>query len=205
MKLFRSAALMAALMLAACAPKAVKVVQPIPASVRGASMVSDVDVRLSPLAQDIMNKFEAKAAEKRAEANLPPVAAGAPLAGKPSRDEYATLPFAQMFELVVMDVTRERGLGTGRPLRLDVEIDTLKTANAAMALVAGSNDQLAGSVKVLDASSGEGLGEFYVDVINSHSGLLGLAMRGGGVRESLAEEFALHISRQLGGKNKGKK
>ena len=31
----------------------------------------------------------------------------------------------------------------------------------------------------------------------SHGGLLGLAMRGGGIREKLAEEFALHISRQI--------
>ena len=66
-----------------------------------------------------------------------------------------------------------------------------------MMLLAGSNDQLAGSVELSDAATGEKLGQFYVDVINSHSGLLGMALRGGGVREKLAQEFANHIARQL--------
>ena len=190
----------AALLFAACV-KPVEVLQPIPAALQNASMVSDVEVTLSPLATEAMAKFEEKARQKRAEAGLAAVdAAAEPAAAK--RDEYATLPFAQMFELVVKDVTRDAGLTSGRPLKLAVEMDTLKTANAGMALLAGSSDQLAGKVSLHDPQSGEKLGEFYVDVINSHSGLLGLAMRGGGIREELAEEFALHISRQLKGKKK---
>lgn len=188
-----------ALLVAGCV-KPVEVVQPISAALQsGPSMVADVNVTLSSTAAAAMTKFEEKAREKRAAAGLAPIADGADV-GSVGKDQYATLPFDQMFERVVTDVTRERGFSSGRPIRLAVEIDTLKTANAGMAILAGSNDQLAGSVKIHDAGSGEALGEFYVDVINSHSGLLGLAMRGGGVRESLAEEFALHISRQLGGK-----
>jgi len=202
MKAFRLAALAAALLVAACAPKAVEVVQPIPAAVRGHAQVAAVSVNLSPLARDLMQKFDQKAAEKRADAKLAPVDPNAPLAGKPPRDEYATLPFAQMFPLMVQDVARERGLTDGRPVRIDVEIDTLKTANAGMALLAASSDQLAGQVTVRDAQSGDKIGQFYVDVINSHSGLLGLALRGGGVREKLADEFAKHIADQLKGKKK---
>jgi hypothetical protein len=200
MKAFRVIAPALALLLAACV-KPVQVVQPLSASLQSApKMVSDVDVTLSSTAQAVMIPFENKAREKRAAAGLAPIEAGVELTGDVKRDEYATLPFAQMFERVVRDVTRERGLTSGRPLRLAVEIDTLKTANAGMTLLAGSSDQLAGTVKIHDAASGEALGQFYVDVINSHSGLLGLAMRGGGIREELAEEFALHISRQLNGK-----
>lgn len=202
MKAFRIAALAGALLVAACAPKAVEVVQPIPASLRGNAQVAAVGVTLSPIARDLMGKFDVKAAEKRADAKLAPVDPNAPLAGKPSRDEYATLPFAQMFPLIVQDVAREKGLNSGRPIRLDVEIDTLKTANAGMAILAGSSDQLAGQVTVRDAASGDKLGQFYVDVINSHSGLLGLALRGGGVREKLSQEFAEHIADQLRAKGK---
>jgi hypothetical protein len=203
MKFLRTAALAAALLVAACAPKAVEVVQPIPATLRGHAQVGDVTVSLSPIARDLMKKFDDKAAEKRADAKLPAIAADAPLAGKPSRDEYATLPFAQMFPLIVQDVAREKGLNSGRAIRLDVEIDTLKTANAGMAILAGSSDQLAGQVTVRDQQSGDKLGQFYVDVINTHSGLLGLALRGGGVREKLSQEFAEHIADQL--RSKGKK
>jgi hypothetical protein len=191
-----------ALLLAGCV-KPVEVLQPVSAALQsGPKMISEVDVKLSSTAAAAMTKFEDKAREKRAAAGLPPIADGQDVAGTVDKAQYATLPFGEMFERVVTDVTREKGLSSGRPLKLAVEIDTLKTANAGMALLAGSNDQLAGSVKVHDAASGETLGEFYVDVINSHSGLLGLAMRGGGVREELAEEFALHISRQLNGKGK---
>lgn len=196
MKIAKLAVPAALLLLAACAPSPVRVIQPVSAEVRGASHVADVTVEISPLAIEQMERFEAKAREKREEAGLPPVPAEG-LASRPPRDEYATLPFAQMMELVVQDVTREHGLVGGRALRVEIEIDTLKTANAGMAILAGSNDQLAGTVRVVDAQSGQRLGEFYVDVINSHSGLLGLAMRGGGIREKLAEEFSLHIARQL--------
>jgi hypothetical protein len=204
MHMIKFLAPLGALLLAACAAGPVKVVQPVSASIQGESMVSDVEVALSPLARDAMAKFEEKAREKRAAEGLPAVDPAVELTGAVSREQYATLPFAQMFERVVADTTREWGLSSGRPLKLAVEIDTLKTANAGMAVLAGSSDQLAGTVRVMDAQSGEKLGEFYVDVINAHAGLLGLAMRGGGIREKLAEEFALHISRQLTGRKSKK-
>lgn len=194
------APLAALVLVAACAANPVDVIQPVSATVQQGSQVADVEVRMSPLAEEAIVKFEEKAAEKRAEAGLPPVDPSVEPVSRPASDQYATLPFARMFELVVQDVTRGWGLDSGRPLKLMVEIDTLKTANAAMAWLAGSSDQLAGTVQVLDAGTGEKLGEFYVDVINSHSGLLGLAMRGSGIREELAEEFAIHVSRQLTGR-----
>jgi hypothetical protein len=202
MKFFRAAALAATLALAACGPKPVDVIQPLSASIRNAAVVDQVEVRLSSLAADRMENFEAKAREKRVAEGLAPVDPTAEPANGTPRDEWSTLPFAQMMELMVKDVTRDRGLTSGRPLRIAVEIDTLKTANAGMTILVGSSDQLAGTVQVLDAVSGEKLGEFYVDVINAHSGLLGLAMRGGGVREKLANEFAGHIAKQLSSKKK---
>lgn len=201
MKLLKMMVPLAMLALTACV-KPVNVVQPLAAALQRQVVVAEVDVKLSPLAQGTMDKFEGKAAEKRAAAGLPPVDPAATPAARPPQDQYSTLPFGQMFELVVQDVTRQNGLASGRPVKLQVEIDTLKTANAGMALLAGSSDQLAGNVRILDPQTNERLGEFYVDVINSHSGLLGLAMRGGGIREELAEEFALHIARQLNGKGK---
>jgi len=196
MKFVRVITPAAALFVAACVSP-VEVLQPISPAIKSASQVADVEVKLSTLARGAMAKFEEKAREKRTAAGLPPIDASAEMTSRPTRDHYSTLPFEQMFELVVQDVTRERGLNGGRPIKLNVEIDTLKTANAGMAVLLGSNDQLAGVVKISDPANGEKLGEFYVDVINSHSGLLGLAMRGGGIREELAEEFAIHISRQL--------
>lgn len=201
MRFMQVAALAAFMALSACAAKPVTIVSPVAPSLRNASMISDVEVTLSPLARTLMDKFEAKAAEKRANAGLPAANPSAELTGA-SPEHYDTLPFAQMFELVVKDVARESGLLTGRPLRVQVEIDTLKTADAGMTILAGSSDQLAGQVSLLDARTGEKLGDFYVDVINAHSGLMGLALRGGGVREKLAHEFAGHIAKQLTGKGK---
>jgi hypothetical protein len=105
-----------------------------------------------------------------------------------------------MFPLVIEDVTREWGLTSGRQVKLKVTVDTLKTEDAGMAILLGSSDQLAGIVEVVDAAEGTSLGSFYIDVINSHGGLGGLALRGSGVRESLSEEFGLETSRVLTGR-----
>lgn len=213
-----------------------KIVDPLSENLVANNHVVGVEVRLSPTALEKMAEFDKKAAEKRAEAKLPPVSpppGAAPAAEteakiaaadvsvptrmpespavesatsiRPAKDEYATLPFANMFPLVIEDVTKDWGLVGGKPVKLVVTIDTLKTANAAMAiLIAASSDQLAGMVEVRDAATDAALGSFYVDVINSHGGWLGMAMRGSGVREKLTEEFALQTSRVLTGRKSKK-
>ena len=59
-----------------------------------------------------------------------------------------------MFGRVMTDVTRSWGLTGGRPVRLLVEIDQFKTANAGMAMLIGSRDLLSGTVEVRDAADG---------------------------------------------------
>ena len=190
----KSPALLSLVLLAsACAPDAVQVYRPVPASVRNASMIEDVRVRLNPLSATNIRQIDQRIAERRAAAGLPAVGP----TGSVRREDYDTLPFARMLELVLKDAARERGLTSGRPLRIEVEIDTLKTADAGMAIIAGSRDPLAGQVEIFDALSNQKIGQYYVDVINSHSGLIGLAMRGGGIREKLSAEFAGHIVDQL--------
>ncbi len=186
--------------IAACAANPVQVVTPVSDAVIGQNQVTDVAVTVGETAQEAMVAFDEKAADKRTDAGLDPFEANSTSGERPDRDEYATLPFATMLPLVVEDVAREWGLTSGRNVRLDIAIDTIKTANAGIAAIGfGSSDQLAGTVEVSDANTREPLGEFYVDVINTHGGLLGLALRGGSIREKLAEEFALHVSRQLTG------
>ena len=75
MKFVKLAVPAAVLMLAACAPQPVRVIQPVSAEVQGASHVADVTVEISPLALEQMERFEAKAREKREEAGLAPVPA----------------------------------------------------------------------------------------------------------------------------------
>jgi len=186
-----------------------KVVEPLDPAVVANLHVVETEVTVSETAKENWAKFEAKAAEKRAKAGLPPWEFASPdtpevKGERPDRTAYATLPFRQMFALVMEDVTKEWGLTAGTPVKLKVGFDTVKTANAGMAMLAGSADQLAGLVEVSDAASGKPLGSFYIDVINSHSGLMGLAMRGGGIREELAEEFALESSRVLAGRKSKK-
>jgi len=161
-------------------------------------------VVVADTAQEKMAKLEEKAAEKRAEAKLaawaPPDDGAAPPAG-----QYATIPFTAMMPFVMRDVTRKWGLTPehgGKAVNLRITVENIKTANAGMALLMGSSDELSGEVIVLDPATQKQIGNFYVQVINSHSGLAGLAMRGAGVREKLAEEFALESSRILTGSTK---
>jgi hypothetical protein len=189
---------LAALLLAAACAAPVAMLQPIPADLVGAAMVAEVDVTLRPRVLLPLHELEQEARRKRAEAGLPPAGPEAPASAP--RDQYATLPFTQMLELAVTDATRRAGLTSGRPLRITVRIDMLRLADPAMTVAAGSRDQLAGTVAVADAETGESLGAFRIDVVNAHAGFIGLALRGRGVREALAEEFALHIARQLSAK-----
>lgn len=167
------------LLLPAACVNPVERVLPIPASVRGASMVSEVELVVRPTARDALAKLDARAAGR-----------AGPQAG------YAALPFEVMLANTVRDVTREWGLTSGRPLKLVIELDRIAVVDTGRAIV-GGRDRLAGTVFLRDAATGEPLGQLYVDVGHSNAGLLAAALRGGGVRERLAREFALHIAREM--------
>ena len=179
--------------------RAVKIVEPFTTGVVGHVRIQSTSVTLNEVTRSKFDKLEAKAAAKRAEAKLPPLDPASTAAERPPRDAYPTLPIARMFPLVVEDEAQNWRLNGERAVKLDVEFDTLKTADAGMAMLLGSTDQLAGTVNVADANTGEKLGAFYVDVLNARGGLLGLALRGAGVREKLAFEFSKRIVQTLSG------
>lgn len=178
------------------------VIDPLPAQIVDNNHVVSVSVSIDDTAQKKMQELEAKAAEKRTSAGLPAFDPAAQ-STRPAKEAYATLPFTAMFPLVMQDVTRQWGLveGKGTPIKLQVTIESVKTANAGMALLLSSSDELSGKVDVQDMQ-GTGLGSFYVQVVNNHGGLGGLAMRGSGVREKLVEEFSLESARILTGSTK---
>jgi hypothetical protein len=179
------------------------VVEELPKEIVDNNHVAQVEIVIAETAQEKLRTLEIKAAEKRSQAGLPAYDPAA-VTERPGSDSYDTLPFAAMFPLVMQDVTREWGLteGKGTPVKLRVTIESIKTANAAMALLISSSDQLAGKVDVLDPQGGQELGSFYVHVLNSHGGWGGLLMRGSGIREKLAQEFALESARILTGSTK---
>lgn len=180
------------------------VIEDLPKEVVDNNHVASVEVVIADTAKAKLDKIEAKAAEKRTEAGL---AAYDPAAAstRATQAEYATLPFEVMFPLVMQDVTREWGLteGKGVPVKLRITVEMIKTANAAMAiLISSSSDELAGKVDVFNAAGDQNIGSFYVHVVNSHGGWAGMLMRGGGIREKLAHEFALESARILTGSTK---
>jgi hypothetical protein len=163
-----------ALPLAACGPKPVEIFQAPAGALRGAVYVHSVEISLG--------------GESRAEA----AESDRKLGGQGD----AAVPFAKLLDKDVKDATRARGLQAGRPLTIALEMDVLRIPDVAMALL-GRSDRLAGQVRVEDAKTGEHLALFYVTVDHPHSGLIGLAVRGGGVREKLVREFADRIAEQL--------
>jgi hypothetical protein len=177
------------------AARSVKVIEPLAPGIAGAAHVTATSIMIGDTAKPIYTHLDEKAAAKRQDAKLPPYDG----ATRPAKDSYATLPFVTMMPLAVDDVTRDWDLLSGRAVKLAITIDTIKTADAAAGLLLSSADELAGTVDVIDATDGTRLGEFYVDVLNFHGGPLGMALRGSGVREKLAEEFAKHIAEQLSG------
>ena len=179
----------------------VKSIQPLGIAAGQPVRITGMDLTFAPEMLAELSESDAKAARKRAEAGLPPLDPASYPTSPGDGTRYATLPFKQMFPLVIRDVTRDWKLDSGTPVMLRITLDRLKTADAAVAILfAGSSDILEGNVDVIDASHGGSLGSFRIEVRNSHGGWGGMLIRGGGVREKLAEEFGLELSRHISGR-----
>ena len=176
MRIFFSPALLL-LLTAACAATSDELL-PIPASIKGASMIARVEVFIQPDARRSVAALDGKTA-----------APGAP----------PQLPFAKLLERSILDAAREAGLGSGRALALRVEVDAVQAAGAAQAVL-GRNDRLQGAVFVRDAGTGEELGQLYIDIDRSNGGLMSAVTRFGGVPESLARQFGRKVAEALGGR-----
>lgn len=173
------ASLALALALAACGPKPLQMFQAPPDALRGAAYVHSVEISLGG---------ESRAEVAESDRKLHGVG-------------DAALPFAKLLDKDVKEATRAHGLQAGRPLTIALEMDVLRIPDVAMAVL-GRSDRLAGQVRVEDAKTGEHLALFYIIVDHPHSGLIGLAVRGGSVREKLAREFADRIAEQLAAKRR---
>lgn len=180
----------------------VKVVRALPAGMLGGVSITGVDVTFDGKFATEQAESDAKAARKRVAAGLPATDPAAYPSGDEIAANYPTLPFKQMFPLVLRDGVRRWGLREGRAVRLEIVLETLKTADMAMAMMLGSSDRLAGTVTIRDAATGEDLGQLRINVVNGHAGWGGMLIRGGGVREELASEFSLELCRYLSGRKR---
>jgi hypothetical protein len=164
-------------LLAACAPAPVETMQAPPAGLRGGSYIYEVNLEVGPGAKPVVAATDEKAAAKRAVGS-------------------AGLPLRTLLGRMIKEGAAQRGLKEGRALTVGIALDRLSVADAGAAFFGGA-DRLAGQVQVTDSRTGERLALFYVDVNNRNPGLIGLAVRGGGVREKLASAFARHVLDQL--------
>lgn len=155
-------------------------VLPLSRAIVGASRVAAVEVVLQPTAQPSVAGLDERAAASGAQGP-------------------ASQPFTALIAAAVRDAALRAGLTGGRPLRLVLDIDHLAVPGTGAALF-GKDDRLAGTVYVRDAATGAMLGQLYVDVASGNAGLLGIALRGGGVRERLVSAFAERIAGALSGR-----
>ena len=181
----------------------VKPIQPLALPAGQPVHITGMDLEFAPQMLEELAESDAKAARERAERGLPALDPASYPTGPWDGSRYATMPFKQMFPLVIRDVTRDWGLDSGTPVFLRITLDRLKTAGAAVAiLIASSSDMLEGNVDVIDAGNGQSLGAFRIEVRNTHDGWAQMLIRGGGIREKLAEEFGLELSRHISGRKK---
>ena len=176
MRILSLPALLLLLLTGACTATSQELL-PIPASIKGASMIASVEVVIQPAARRSVAAIDGTTAAPAA----PP-----------------QVPFTKLLERSILDAAREAGLGSGRALALRIEVDAVQTAAAAQALL-GRNDRLQGLVFVRDAQNGEELGQLYIDIDRSNGGLMSAVTRLGSVRESLARQFGREVAKALGG------
>ena len=174
----RATCLALLLLLSGCVPRSEEVL-PVSTSVRSGSRVETVVLQVSPAARAAVAALDERA-RKQGEGS-------------------ASLPLADLLSARIAEASRAAGLVTGQPLKLTIELDDLRVAGTGSALIGGA-DRMAGTVFVRHAETGAALGQLYIDIDKRQAGLLSLALRGGGVREQLAEAFAAEVARRLTGR-----
>ena len=177
------------LSLAACGNGPVKVVDALtPEEAVNQVRVTQVNVTYSELAAEKIREDDAERAEEGdTDEN------GAP--------ELTALPLTEVLKRAVHKEIAKRGIAGERAVDIAISVDTMQYQNGLATIVFGSSDELAGNVTVTDSASGETLAEFYIDLVKGNGGLLGLAIRGWGIRERFAETFAEHIADELYGED----
>lgn len=171
--------------LVACGSGPVKVVDPLtPQEAPNQVRLSAVSVTYSELAAEKISEDDRERAEGAAEGE---------------ETELNKLPLTEVLSKAVRDEIAERGITGDTPVNIAISVDTMKYQNGMATILFGSSDQLSGSVKVSNAETNEVIADFYVDLIKGNGGLLGLAIRGWGIRERFAETFAEHVADQLYG------
>lgn len=175
--------LLCALSLSACVTPT-KVITPLDEMNRGVMNIQSVNVKYSDITLDKLISSDEKAKTTGLEV------------GKSEEAQY------QPLKVTLKDIAKERlesRDSNGDLLaNIDIEVDSMKLANPLATVLVGDTDQLSGTVRAYDPKTNEVFTEFYVDVLEGSGGLLGLAIRGGGVRERLSLQFADHIGNELG-------
>jgi hypothetical protein len=163
-------ALLLLLLASGCARQAEELL-PIPASIKGASRIADVEVTIGR-------------------------GAAAAVAAMDAKQGANGVSFAKLLDQSVREAAEAAGLTSGRALKLVLEVDRVQTASAAGALV-GRDDRLEGSAYVRDAATGDSLGQLYVSIDRNNGGFISALSRIGSVRESLARQFGAEVAAAL--------
>lgn len=178
--------------LGACATP-VEVLEPIPINVKREINVTSISVSYGEVGLESLTRLDQKIEEERLGDNVEIIRTSN---GSAHLDHYEYLPLSEMLQSTVETLLKQSGIMGSIDVSLAISIDNLRFANAGLVWLAGDSDQLAGLVSVHDENQSV-LGRFYVDIIESHAGLLGLAIRGGGVREGLAQRFGEELIKEL--------
>lgn len=177
----------AALLLAACGSGPVKVMDPLTTDeAPGKVRIGTIEVSYSELGREKINEDDAERIEDDDRYDNGEI--------KPT-----SLPLHELLKRALHKEFMDRGIAGDTPVNIFVSVDTMQYQNGIATILIGSSDQMSAAVNVKHAETDEVLADFYVDLIRGNAGLLGLAIRGAGIREDFSEDFAEYVADQLYG------
>lgn len=177
----------AALTLAACGSGPVKVIDPLTAEeAPGKVALGTIEVSYSELGREKINEDDAERIEDDDRYDNGEV--------KPT-----SMPLHELLKRDLYNEIMKRGIAGDTPVNISVSVDTMQYQNGIATILVGSSDQMSAAVTVTHAETNAVLADFYVDLVRGNAGLLGLAIRGAGIRENFSEDFAEYVADQLYG------
>lgn len=167
-----------------------KIIRPLPNEIAGDLQVVSIKLTIGVDATKSVNKLDVRAASKLGSNKFKGQIEGS----RNGKASTLTMPFAEMFSVVLDRTLQEARHTSGTKVNLNITLDEVKVLNISDVLTGSRTERMSGLVEVEDNATRTPLAMFFVKIIKPFAGLAVMAARGESASEGLVRRFAQQVS-----------